>query len=76
MNRAGVAVLALALAGCGGDAADEELPGDYGQIIASEDDCSDLQDIFDTADQSDMDGRADVMEAADDRMREVGCYDD
>lgn len=64
----------------------DELPGDYAEIIASESDCSDLQEIFDTADNA-AQGRRDagdveeaeqftaVMVAADERMREVGCYD-
>ena len=64
----------------------QELPGDYAEIIASETDCAVLQDIFDQA-ATTADGRRDagdlegargftaVMGAADDRMSEVGCYD-
>lgn len=75
MRATGTIAAVLLLAACGSEEP-EELPGDYTQIIASEDDCTELQEIFDTADQSNMDARADVMAAADERMAEVGCYDD
>ena len=62
------------------------LPLQYGEIIPAESDCNTLQGIFDTAENA-HDGRIEVgdvdmaraftrtMEAADFRMREVGCYD-
>lgn len=64
----------------------DDLPFEYGEIIPAETDCELLQDIFDTAENSgegrrdagDLDGARGftrVMEAADHRMEEVGCYD-
>lgn len=81
MRQVTMCLIAAGLVACSsgtneGRAEEQELPGDYSEIIASEDDCTELQAIFDTADQSNMDAKADVMAATDDRMSEVGCYDD
>lgn len=78
MRRA-AACAVLLLAGCGNGATTDtegpaELPGAYAEIIASETDCDALQEIFDTVEGSTLDGREDVMAAADERMAEVGCY--
>lgn len=70
MRHAGVVVLlAAALVGCGS----EEPAGNdavYDRINSTED-CATLQAEFDTADSN---GKTDYMKAADERMREVGCY--
>lgn len=88
-----VVLLSLTLAGCGSGAADEppseaepvERPGSaevYQQIESSED-CTGLQEMFDTA-AANNDGAEPgtdehswtlgYMEAADERMRELDCY--
>lgn len=79
----------MALTGCGGDAATDNKPADRPgsavvyQRIASLSDCSALQEEFDIADahaesKQDAGLTANVelsyMAAANDRMREIGCY--
>jgi len=90
MRHVTVAVCAtiLLLSGCGSSSeptTTPSLPGepDVYARIAAETDCAALQDEFDTADAAHE--RADAgshaaevalsyMQAADDRMEEVGCY--
>lgn len=78
-------VVALLLAGCGGASQDAELPGNYAQVIESETDCAELQSVFDQAEQTgearreagDVDTARQytaVMQAADAKMRQIGCY--
>jgi hypothetical protein len=83
-----LAFVLLALAGCGSsDATNAPRTGNPAvyERIASETDCAALQHEFDTADVNhtrdlgrDRLDLADVdvayMNAADDRMREIGCY--
>lgn len=60
-------VLIVTLSGCGSK---EGNPDVYNRI-ASLTDCSELQREFDIADSN---NQTDYMKAADERMREVGCY--
>jgi len=70
-------VAALALAGCGSD--DQSGSPDVYARIASLTDCSALQQEFDQAEANrsisrDPSIQTSYMVAADERMREVGCY--
>jgi hypothetical protein len=76
------------LAGCGSpeSGVEGDLPGEYAEIIDTATGCAELQEVFDTAettsaarrDGGDSEGAGQytaVMRAADERMRDVGCYD-
>ena len=73
-----IVILALLLAGCGGS----DRPGDPAvyERIAGLSDCSQLQEQFNLAERTHQRGGewgpsgTAYMEAADKRMREVGCY--
>lgn len=88
MKRSAVVVLvvlALVVAGCGDDDVNDvsDLPdGASREVVArinSLTDCEDLQAEFDQADEN-RSIEAEVgtfyMQVADDRMHEVGCYED
>lgn len=76
----------LAVAGCGGgDSGAEPRPGspDVYERIAGLEDCAALQEEFDTASANhdraeagseQAEAATAYMQAADERMREVGCY--
>lgn len=74
MRTAAVLLLTVALAGC--SAAVEERPGnpDVYERIGGMEDCAELQREFDTADAHGGETSTAYMKAADERMREVGCY--
>jgi hypothetical protein len=66
-------LLAIAVAGCGSSASEEPRTGNpavYDRINA-ETDCATLQGEFDIAERN---HHTDYMQAADDRMRQLGCY--
>lgn len=79
--RSIVLVLAVLVASCGNSSPSdtESRPGnpEVYERIAAETDCAELQASFDRAYSGPRrPWRVDYMEAADDRMREIGCYDD
>lgn len=85
MIRRGVVALAIAgaVVGCNNGGTAPQRDDSVTQAINSSTDCAALQDMFDAYDEAhgladaleDKERFTDYMQAADARMREVGCYE-
>lgn len=72
MRTVPILILVLSAAACGSSPpADPPVSPAVFERIEAMDRCPDLQEEFDVAESH---GNAEVMRAADDRMREIGCH--